>query len=40
MAARDPQRAMAIHVDLLMRGSQKDDIGTWMFAIKQLIMRL
>ena len=39
MAARDPQRAMAVHVDLLMRGSWKNDIG-WMFMIKQHIMHL
>ncbi|KAF9443094.1 hypothetical protein P691DRAFT_809519 [Macrolepiota fuliginosa MF-IS2] len=40
MAARDRPAALAIHVDLLTRGSQTDDIGLWMTGIKQLIMRL
>ncbi|EGO03497.1 hypothetical protein SERLA73DRAFT_165175 [Serpula lacrymans var. lacrymans S7.3] len=40
MQARDRDAALAIHVDLLTRGSQTDDIGLWMSAIKQLIMRL
>ncbi|THU95815.1 hypothetical protein K435DRAFT_966241 [Dendrothele bispora CBS 962.96] len=38
--ARDRPNALAIHVDLLTRGSQTDDIGLWMSGIKQLIMRL
>ncbi|KAJ7714576.1 hypothetical protein DFH07DRAFT_374457 [Mycena maculata] len=40
MKSRDRQAALAIHVDLLTRGSQTDDIGLWMSGIKQLIMRL
>ncbi|KAF8837870.1 hypothetical protein BDN67DRAFT_997921 [Paxillus ammoniavirescens] len=40
MAAHDRESALAIHVDLLTRGSQTDDIGLWMSGIKQLIMRL
>jgi len=40
MAAHDRPAALAIHVDLLTRGSQTDDIGLWMSGIKQLIMRL
>ncbi|KAL1741502.1 hypothetical protein HDZ31DRAFT_66861 [Schizophyllum fasciatum] len=40
MEARDRPAALAIHVDLLTRGSQTDDIGLWMSGIKQLIMRL
>lgn len=40
MAARDRPAALAIHVDLLTRGSQTDDIALWMSGIKQLIMRL
>ncbi|KAI4524793.1 hypothetical protein K525DRAFT_262233 [Schizophyllum commune Loenen D] len=40
MEARDRPAALAIHVDLLTRGSQTDDIGMWMSGIKQLIMRL
>ena len=40
MAARDQGRALAIHVDLLTRGSQIGDIGLWMSAIKLLVMRL
>ena len=40
MAARDRESALSIHVDLLSRGSQTDDIGFWMSAIKQLVMRL
>ncbi|KAJ7222579.1 hypothetical protein GGX14DRAFT_664286 [Mycena pura] len=40
MENRDRQTALAIHVDLLTRGSQTDDIGMWMSSIKQLIMRL
>ncbi|KAF8224277.1 hypothetical protein L208DRAFT_1312374 [Tricholoma matsutake] len=38
--SRDRPAALAIHVDLLTRGSQTDDIGLWMSGIKQLIMRL
>ncbi|KAJ7479966.1 hypothetical protein B0H11DRAFT_1863790 [Mycena galericulata] len=40
MASHDRQAALAIHVDLLTRGSQTDDIGLWMSGVKQLIMRL
>ncbi|CAA7257388.1 unnamed protein product [Cyclocybe aegerita] len=40
MDARDRPNALAIHVELLTRGSQTDDIGMWMSGIKQLIMRL
>ncbi|KAF5370333.1 hypothetical protein D9758_007002 [Tetrapyrgos nigripes] len=40
MEARDRPNALAIHVDLLTRGSQTDDIGLWMSGVKQLIMRL
>ena len=40
MEARDRPNALAIHVDLLTRGSQTDDIGLWMAGVKQLIMRL
>ncbi|KAJ3981184.1 hypothetical protein F5890DRAFT_1618907 [Lentinula detonsa] len=40
MGARDRPAALAIHVDLLTRGSQTDDIGLWMSGVKQLIMRL
>lgn len=40
MENHDRQTALAIHVDLLTRGSQTDDIGLWMSSIKQLIMRL
>ncbi|KAJ6544727.1 hypothetical protein B0H10DRAFT_2244135, partial [Mycena sp. CBHHK59/15] len=40
MESHDRQAALAIHVDLLTRGSQTDDIGLWMSGIKQLIMRL
>ncbi|KAG8216349.1 hypothetical protein J3R82DRAFT_6428 [Butyriboletus roseoflavus] len=40
IAARDRELALGIHVDLLTKGSQTDDIGLWMSGIKQLIMRL
>ncbi|KAI5121114.1 hypothetical protein M0805_002787 [Coniferiporia weirii] len=40
MAARDQQRSLAIHAELLVQGSRTDDIGLWMSAIKLLIMRL
>lgn len=40
IAAHDRDSALGIHVDLLTRGSQTDDIGLWMSGIKQLIMRL
>ncbi|KAF9527633.1 hypothetical protein CPB83DRAFT_815128 [Crepidotus variabilis] len=40
MDAHDKPAALSIHVDLLTRGSQTDDIGMWMSGIKQLIMRL
>ena len=40
MDAHDRNAAMAIHVDLLTRGSLTDDIGLWMSGVKQLIARL
>ncbi|KAI6121093.1 hypothetical protein F5141DRAFT_1087648 [Pisolithus sp. B1] len=40
MEAHDREAALSIHVDLLTRGSQTDDIGLWMSGIKQLITRL
>ncbi|KAG1767684.1 hypothetical protein EDD22DRAFT_875239 [Suillus occidentalis] len=40
MEAHDRDVASSIHVDLLTRGSQTDDIGLWMSAIKQLIIRM
>jgi len=40
MESHDRPAALSIHVDLLTRGSQTDDIGLWMSGIKQLIMRL
>lgn len=40
MEAHDRDVALSIHVDLLTRGSQTDDIGLWMSAIKQLIIRM
>ncbi|KDR76547.1 hypothetical protein GALMADRAFT_66967 [Galerina marginata CBS 339.88] len=40
MDAHDRPAALSIHVELLTRGSQTDDIGLWMSGIKQLIMRL
>ncbi|KAI0824922.1 hypothetical protein BC628DRAFT_1376550 [Trametes gibbosa] len=40
MEAHDREAAMAIHMDLLTRGSLTDDIGLWMSGVKQLIVRL
>jgi protein transport protein SEC31 len=40
MQAHDRPAALAIHMDLLTKGSATDDIGLWMSGIKQLIMRL
>ena len=40
MDARDRPTALALHVELLTRGSQTDDIGLWMSGVKQLIMRV
>ncbi|GLB39367.1 putative steroid receptor RNA activator (SRA1) [Lyophyllum shimeji] len=40
MENHDRPAALAIHVDLLTRGSLTDDIGLWMSGVKQLIMRL
>ena len=37
MEARNRPAALTVHVDLLTRGSQTDDIGLWMSGIKQLI---
>jgi protein transport protein SEC31 len=38
--AHNQQAALAIHVDLLTRGSRTDDIGLWMAGVKQIIVRL
>lgn len=40
MEGHEREAALSIHVDLLTRGSQTDDIGLWMSGIKQLIMRM
>ena len=40
MQSHDRPAALAIHVDLLTKGSQTDDIALWMSGIKQLILRL
>jgi protein transport protein SEC31 len=40
MEAHNRDAALAIHVDLLTKGSQTDDIGLWMSGLKQLIMRM
>ncbi|KAG2049877.1 WD40 repeat-like protein [Suillus hirtellus] len=40
MEAHDRDAALSIHVNLLTHGSQTDDIGLWMSAIKQLIIRM
>ena len=40
IAVRDQRRALEIHLDLLTQGSRTDDIGLWMSAVKQLIIRL
>ncbi|KAG8707756.1 protein transport protein S31 [Ceratobasidium sp. 423] len=40
MQANDAQGAIAIHDDLLTRGSRTDDIGLWMSGVKQLIIRM
>ncbi|KAF9057047.1 hypothetical protein BJ165DRAFT_1418148 [Panaeolus papilionaceus] len=40
MANHDRPAALALHVDLLTRGSQTDDIGLWMSGVKQLILTL
>lgn len=40
MQARDRPASLAIHMDLLTKGSQTDDIGLWMSGVKQLIMKL
>ncbi|KAF8130393.1 hypothetical protein EV363DRAFT_1432273, partial [Boletus edulis] len=40
MATHEREAALSIHVDLLTRGSQTDDIGLWMSGIKQVILRL
>lgn len=37
IAARDPQAALAMHVDMLTRGPSSDDMSVWMSGIKQLI---
>ena len=40
MVTSDPQRSMAKRIDLLMRGSQKDDVGTKVSdsAVKPLLI--
>jgi len=40
IAQHDRENALAIHVELLTRGSLTDDIGLWMSGVKQLIIRL
>ena len=40
MQARDREAAATLHMELLTRGSQTDDIGLWMSGLKQLLMRL
>ncbi|TFK96771.1 hypothetical protein BDV98DRAFT_608060 [Pterulicium gracile] len=40
MQSRDRPASLAIHMDLLTKGSQTDDIGLWMSGVKQLIMKL
>lgn len=40
MAARDRETSLALHIDLLRTGSVTDEIGMWMTAVKQLILRL
>ncbi|TDL22025.1 hypothetical protein BD410DRAFT_276586 [Rickenella mellea] len=40
MAARDQQRALALHVDLLTNGSRTDDVGLWASGVKLLILRM
>ncbi|KAI0674665.1 hypothetical protein C8Q78DRAFT_989533 [Trametes maxima] len=40
MDAHDREAALAIHMDLLTRGSSTDDIALFMSGIKQLILRL
>lgn len=40
MSQRDREGALGIHLDLLTLGSKTEDIGLWMSALKQLIIRL
>lgn len=40
MDAHDRPAALAIHVDILTRNAQTEDLGLWMSGVKQLIMRL
>ena len=40
MEAHDREAALLIHIDLLTRGSQTDDIALCMTGIKQVIMHL
>jgi len=40
MQAHDREAAVTLHMELLTRGSQTDDIGLWMSGLKQLLMRL
>lgn len=40
MQAHDREAAATLHMELLTKGSQTDDIGLWMSALKQLLMRL
>ena len=40
MRAHDREAAASLHMELLTKGSQTDDIGFWMSGLKQLLMRL
>jgi protein transport protein SEC31 len=40
MEARDKPAALAIHVEILTRESQTENIALWMSGIKQLILRV
>jgi len=40
MQGRDREASATLHMELLTRGSQTDDIGLWMSGLKQLLMRL
>ena len=40
MEAHDKPAALAIHVEVLTRESQTENIALWMSGIKQLILRI
>ncbi|KAF9644242.1 hypothetical protein BDM02DRAFT_1054166 [Thelephora ganbajun] len=40
MQAHDREIAATLHMELLTKGSQTDDIGIWMSGLKQLLVRL